>query len=41
VYLEPSYIDRLTVQLHDDKGNLVNLNDVNWSFSLIFEERLN
>jgi hypothetical protein len=29
------------VRLSDDKGNLVNLFDSNWSFSLIVEERLN
>lgn len=40
-YSMPAYIDRLNVRLNDDKGNLVNLNDVNWSFSLIIEERLN
>lgn len=34
-------LDRFTVRLTDDKGNLVNLNDNDWSFSLIVEERLN
>jgi len=33
-YFGPVDIDRLRVRLLDDKGNLVNLNDVDWSFSL-------
>ena len=40
-YLTPTYLDRFTVRLTDDKGNLVNLYDNDWSFSLIVEERLN
>ena len=40
-YLAPIILERLTVRLSDDKGNLVNLFDSNWSFSLIVEERLN
>jgi len=37
-YFGPVSIDRLRVRLLDDKGNLVNLNDVDWSFSLIIEQ---
>ena len=40
-YMSPTVLDRFTVRLTDDKGNLVNLNDNDWSFSLIVEEQLN
>jgi hypothetical protein len=40
-YGSPRILDRFTVRLTDDKGNLVNLNDNDWSFSLIVEEKLN
>jgi hypothetical protein len=40
-YINPTNIERLTVSLLDDKGNLVNLYDNDWSFTLILEERLN
>ena len=40
-YVKPSILERFNVSLHDDKGNLVNLYDNDWSFSLIVEERLN
>ena len=40
-YLAPTYLERFTVTLSDDKGNLVNLFDNDWSFSLIIEEQLN
>ena len=40
-YASAVVLDRFTVRLTDDKGNLVNLNDNDWSFSLIVEERLN
>jgi len=40
-YLSPTYLDRFTVRLTDDKGNLVDLHDNDWSFSMIVEERLN
>jgi len=40
-YLSPTVLQRFTVRLSDDKGNLVNLYDNDWSFSLIVEERLN
>ena len=37
-YNGPTDIERLRVRLFDDKGNLVNLNDNDWSFSLVFEQ---
>jgi len=37
-YFGPVNIDRMRVRLLDDKSNLVNLNDVDWSFSLIIEQ---
>jgi hypothetical protein len=37
-YFGPVNIDRLRVKLLDDKGNLVNLHDNNWSFCLIVEQ---
>jgi hypothetical protein len=37
-YFGPVNIDRLRVRLLDDKGNLVNLNDNDWSFSLTVEQ---
>jgi hypothetical protein len=37
-YFGPVDIDRMRVRLLDDKGNLVNLNDVDWSFSLLIEQ---
>lgn len=40
-YNKPTNLERLTVTLTDDKGNLVNLYDNDWSFSLLVEERLN
>lgn len=40
-YLSPTYLERLSVTLIDDKGNLVNLYDNDWSFSLIVQTRLN
>jgi hypothetical protein len=40
-YIKPTTLDRLTVSLTDDKGNLVDLYDNDWSFSLLVEERLN
>jgi hypothetical protein len=39
-YLKPCRLERLTASLKDDKGNLVNLNDNNWSFSLLVEQRI-
>ena len=40
-YSRPTILDRFIVNLRDDKGNLVNLYDNDWSFSLLIEERLN
>ena len=37
-YFGPVNIERMNVRLLDDKGNLVNLHDVDWSFSLIIEQ---
>ena len=37
-YSSPVDIERLRVRLFDDKGNLVNLHDNDWSFSLIVEQ---
>ena len=36
-YFGPVNIDRLQIQLVDDKGNNVNLNGVDWSFTIICE----
>jgi hypothetical protein len=35
VYFGPVNISRMRVTLRDDKGNIVNLNGADWSFSLI------
>jgi hypothetical protein len=40
-YSAPTSLERFSVSLKDDKGNLVNLYDSDWSFSVIVEERLN
>ena len=37
-YFGPVNVERLRVRLSDDKGNLVNLHDHDWSFSLIVEQ---
>lgn len=37
-YFGPVNIDRLRVKLLDDKGNLVNLHDNDWSFTMVVEE---
>jgi hypothetical protein len=37
-YFGPVNIDHMRVRLLDDKSNLVNLNDVDWSFSLLIEQ---
>ena len=39
-YSSPVDIERLRVRLFDDKGNLVNLHDNDWSFSLIVEQEI-
>jgi hypothetical protein len=36
-YFGPVNIERMNVQLMDDRGNLLNLNGVNWSVTLIVE----
>tara|TARA_Y100000996_G_scaffold224277_1_gene176422 strand:+ start:8737 stop:10062 length:1326 start_codon:yes stop_codon:yes gene_type:complete len=38
VYSGPVKIDKLRIRLLDDRGNLVNLHDNDWSFSLIVEQ---
>lgn len=38
VYSGPVKIDKLRIRLLDDKGNLVNLHDNDWSFTLIVEQ---
>lgn len=40
-YLQPTTLQRFNVTLTDDKGNLVDLYDNDWSFSLLVEQRLN
>ena len=40
-YSGSTCLERFNVSLNDDKGNLVNLYDNDWSFSLIVEEKLN
>ena len=37
-YFGPVNIQRMTVRLVTDRGNLVDLNKANWSFSLICEQ---
>ena len=37
-YFGPVIIERLRVRLVDDKGNLVNLHDNDWSFTMVVEE---
>lgn len=38
-YFGPVNIDRLRVRLLDDKGNLVNLHDHDWSFTLMVDQQ--
>ena len=40
-YFGPVNIKKLTVKLIDDKGSIVNLNNANWSFSLVCEQLYN
>lgn len=40
-YIMPTSLERFKVTLTDDKGNLVNLYDNDWSFSIIVESKLN
>jgi len=39
-YIKPIRLERLRVSLIDDKGNLVDLNDNDWSFTLIVEQMI-
>jgi len=39
-YKTPTIIEKIKVSLTDDKGNLVNLNDSDWMFTVIVEERI-
>jgi hypothetical protein len=38
LYFGPVNINRMTIQLLNDRGNLVDLNNANWSFSLMCEQ---
>ena len=38
VYFGPVNIHRMSVKLITDRGDIVDLNDVNWSFSLLCEQ---
>jgi hypothetical protein len=38
VYFGPVNISRMSIQLLSDRGNLVDLNNTNWSFSLMAEQ---
>lgn len=38
VYLGPTTISRIHVRLIDDKGNVINLNNSDWSFSLLINQ---
>jgi hypothetical protein len=40
-YIAPTNLERFNVSLTDDKGNLVNLYDNDWSFSIIVESQIN
>jgi hypothetical protein len=40
-YFGPVNIYRMTIQLMTDRGDLVDLNGSNWSFSLICEQMYN
>jgi len=33
-YFGPVNINRMRIRLTDDKGNLINLNNMDWSFSM-------
>lgn len=35
IYFGPVNIDRLRVKLYDDKGNIINMNGADWSFTII------
>jgi hypothetical protein len=38
LYFGPVNIHRMTIQLLNDRGNQVDLNGANWSFSLVCEQ---
>jgi hypothetical protein len=38
LYFGPVNIHRMTIQLLNDRGNLVDLNNANWSFSFVCEQ---
>jgi hypothetical protein len=38
VYFGPVNISRLSIQLINDRGDIVDLNGADWSFSFIFEQ---
>ncbi len=37
VYYGPITLSRMHIQLLDDKGNIINLNENDWSFTIICE----
>ena len=37
VYLGPINIEKLRIKLMDDKGNVLDLNGIDWSFTFITE----
>ena len=37
LYFGPINLHKLSVKLIDDRGNIVNLNNANWSFSILCE----
>ena len=37
VYLGPIDVEKLRIKLMDDKGNILDLNGLDWSFSFIAE----
>ena len=38
-YKTPTIIEKIKVSLTDDKGNLVNLNGSDWTFTITIDER--
>jgi hypothetical protein len=38
LYFGPVNIHRMTIKLLNDRGNMVNLNNTNWSFSFVCEQ---
>lgn len=37
IYFGPVNVDRMRIKLYDDKGNILNMNGADWSFTLISE----